>query len=36
MTKDEEDIRKEELAREEADDKLINAAFERLLSDEGV
>ena len=33
MTKDEEDIRKEELAREEADDKLINAAFERLLSD---
>ena len=33
MTKDEEDIRKEELAREEADDKLINAAFEQLLSD---
>ena len=33
MTKDEGDIRKEELAREEADDKLINAAFEQLLSD---
>ena len=33
MTKDEEDIRKEEIAREEADEKLINEAYETLIND---